>query len=104
MIDRHGEPMVVALADWLPEHLLPQDRMIRLGADALLDALQVVNSIPFRGVVPVLFAMSSSTLPSDESRTTTAKAILSELSEKGLSVQGQIFAEGRLLGKDVPRP
>jgi len=75
--------------------------MIRLGADALLDALQVVNSISFRGVVPVLFAMSSTTLPSDESRTTTAKAILSELSEKGLSVQGQMFAEGNAIGVEA---
>jgi len=98
MIDRYGEPMVVAQADWLPEVSLPQDRMIRLGTDALLDALQIARSISYRGGLSIVFAMSGMNLPSEESQAMTARAILAELSQAGISSQGKVLAEGNAVG------
>ncbi|MEQ1829365.1 MAG: hypothetical protein ABL921_25600, partial [Pirellula sp.] len=38
MIDKHGEPMVVAMAEWLDVALDAKARLIQLGIDATKDA------------------------------------------------------------------
>ena len=98
MIDRHGEPMVVAMADWLPETMLHSDRMVSMAMDALLCAFQ--GALPTNGnkTIPVMFAMSSSRFPREELRIAVAQKIIIELQKQGFVVRSQILAEENAVG------
>lgn len=65
MIDKHGEPMVVARADWLDETLPLEDRIVTLAVDAAQEALHplAVQLPTFRRQIRVHLALSAETLP-----------------------------------------
>lgn len=98
MIDRHGEPMVVAMADWLPESMLPIDRMVSMTSAALLCAFE--KSVPTIGTtsIPLMFSMSSSRLPQEQARIAVAQKIIIELQKHGIEVRSQILAEEHAVG------
>ena len=66
MIDRRGEPLVVARADWLADELSAAERIGELGCGALDEAM----SLKLRGVLRVHLhlALSSELLPTDAER------------------------------------
>lgn len=98
MIDRHGEPMVVAMVDSLPETTPPQERMIRLGADALLETFAGVASLSNRHTLPVIAALSTSTLPAEQDRERVCRAIQAELQQAGHAIELRFMAEGNAIG------
>ena len=98
MIDRHGEPMVVAMVDWLPETTPPQERMIRLGTDALLETLSGVASLPKRQTIPVIVALSRATLPAEQDQTKVSRGIQAELQQAGYAIDLRFMAEGNAIG------
>ncbi len=101
MIDRHGEPMVVAMAEWLPETTVPQERIIRLGTDALLETITGAVSPSSRHSIPVIIALSTATLPSEHEQTTVARGIQAELQQAGYAIDTRFFAEGNAIGVTV---
>lgn len=64
MLDKYGEPMIVARAEWLPKRSSLEDRIATLAADAAKEALYPLERLsggaPFRLIVR--FALSSQTL------------------------------------------
>jgi 3-oxoacyl-[acyl-carrier-protein] synthase-1 len=65
MVDKHGEPMTVARADWLDETLPVTDRIIRMAEDAAREALSPVAAhLPAMGRrLAVHLALSAENLP-----------------------------------------
>ncbi len=65
MIDKHGEPMVVARADWLDETLPLEDRIVTLAVDAAQEALHpIAAQFPtLRRHMRVHIALSAENLP-----------------------------------------
>lgn len=65
MIDKHGEPMVVARADWLDETLPLEDRIVTLASDAAQEALHPIASqlSTLRGQMRIHLALSAENLP-----------------------------------------
>lgn len=65
MIDQHGEPMVVARADWLDETLPLADRIVTLAVDAAQEALHPLSAqLPtLRRQMRVHLALSAENLP-----------------------------------------
>lgn len=70
MIDKHGEPMVVARADWLDEALPLADRVVALAVDAAREALSPLGErLPsLRRQIRVHLALSSENLPDPAQR------------------------------------
>jgi len=65
MIDKHGEPMVVARAGWLDETLPIEDRIVTLAVDAAQEALHPLGAqfhTP-RGQMRVHLALSAENVP-----------------------------------------
>jgi len=64
MIDGHGEPMVVARADWLDEDLPLEERILSLAVDAAKDALCPLEApaFPVSWPIPIHLALSADTL------------------------------------------
>lgn len=98
MIDRHGEPMVVAMADWLPETTPPQERMVRLGADALLETLTGAPLLSRRHPIPVICAFSTANVPTERDQAKVAQCIQTELQQAGLAIEPRFLAEGNAIG------
>lgn len=65
VIDKHGEPMVVARADWLDETLPLADRIVALAVDAAQEALHpLAAQLPaLRRQMRVHLALSAENLP-----------------------------------------
>lgn len=70
MIDKHGEPMVVARADWLDETLPLEDRIVTLAVDAAQEALHpLAAQLPaLRHQIRVHLALSAENLPDPAQR------------------------------------
>ena len=70
MVDRHGEPMVVARADWLGDDLLPADRIAALAVGAAQEALHPLATHPvsLRKQMRVHVALSTENLPEPAQR------------------------------------
>ncbi len=70
MIDKHGEPMVVARADWLDETLQLEDRIVTLAVDAAQEALHpLAAQFPaLRRQMRVHLALSAENLPDPAQR------------------------------------
>lgn len=70
MIDKHGEPMVVARADWLDETLPLEDRIVTLAVDAVKEALHpLADQLSLlRGSMRVHLALSAENLPEASQR------------------------------------
>lgn len=98
LIDRHGEPMVVASADWLPEAASSVDRIVRLGADALVESIQGASSAFGQKPAPVIMALSSATLPAKESQAQVVQQISQELRRAGFPIEPFFMAEGNAVG------
>ncbi len=65
MIDKHGEPMVVARADWLDVTLPLADRLVTLAVDAAQEALHpLAEQLPsLRSRLRIHFSLSAENLP-----------------------------------------
>jgi len=63
MIDRHGEPMVVARADWLEDGFSLEERIATLAADAAREALQPLGTRGPALRARVHLALSADNLP-----------------------------------------
>ncbi len=98
MIDRHGEPMVVAMADWIPETLSIQDRMVRLGVDALLEAITGTAKVLRLQNLTAIFALSTAALPAEQDQFSVVQKIRNELQQAGFSVEPSFVAEGNAIG------
>jgi 3-oxoacyl-[acyl-carrier-protein] synthase I len=98
MIDRHGEPMVVAMADWIPETMLHSDRIVSMASDALSCAFQGALPTNQTKTIPLMFAMSSSRLLREDLRIAVAQKIIIELQKQGFEVRSQILAEEHAVG------
>ena len=103
MIDRLGEPMVVAMADWLDETIPVKERIIRMGADAALNAMAPLMRKPLQRALPVVFALSSRNLPTESDRILVAERIANELIKQGLRIQPHIVAEENAVGAEAIR-
>jgi 3-oxoacyl-[acyl-carrier-protein] synthase-1 len=70
MIDKHGEPMVVARADWFDETMSLEDRIVALAADATQEALHPLrDQLPaIRHEIRIHLALSAERFPSAEQR------------------------------------
>lgn len=70
MTDKQGEPMVVARAEWLPETLALEDRIVTLAIDAAREALHPLGDqiSELRGKTQLHFALSSENLPDPAQR------------------------------------
>lgn len=70
MIDKHGEPMVVARAEWLDETLPLEDRIVTLAVDAAKEALHpLFDQLPLlRSSMKVHLALSAENLPDARQR------------------------------------
>ena len=68
MIDKHGEPMIVARARWLDDNLSPEDRVGILAGDAVTESLRpIVKELPaLRRQLRIHFSFSAETFPNDE--------------------------------------
>jgi 3-oxoacyl-[acyl-carrier-protein] synthase-1 len=81
MIDKNGEPIVVAMADWLDEGLLVEERIAMLAVEAAQEAIVPVaehlhNMLPR---LRVHLALSAENLPDAEQRRTVCNRIVAEL-------------------------
>ena len=103
MIDRLGEPMVVAMADWLDETIPVKERIIRMGADAALNAMAPLMRKPLQRALPVVFALSSRNLPTESDRILVAERIANELIQQGLRIQPHIVTEENAVGAEAIR-
>jgi len=70
MIDRHGEPMVVARAEWLDETLPIEDRLVSLAVDAAQEALDPLRRqlASLHGRIRLHLALSSENLADSDQR------------------------------------
>lgn len=98
MIDRRGEPMVVAQADWLPPAMLLQDRMVHFATNSLREALSGLEKLIGHDPFPVLFTLSATTLTEELARESIAQQVLKKLSNVGMNVRGTILTEGNAIG------
>jgi 3-oxoacyl-[acyl-carrier-protein] synthase-1 len=98
MIDRYGEPMVVAMADWLPEAFSAQERIVRLGVDALQEAFTAASTISARQTLTVMIALSTTTLPAEEGQAKVVQRIRTELQQAGFVINPRFVAEGNAIG------
>lgn len=80
MIDKHGEPMVVARADWLDETLPLADRIVKLAVDAAEEALHpLAAQLPaLRRQMRVHLALSVENLPDPVQRQNVLDRFASE--------------------------
>ncbi len=90
--------MVVAPAEWLPSTMPPQDRMIPLASEALKEAMQDLGSVIGDQSLQILFAVSSTRLPNEDTRNDVVQQILAELRKSGIAARSTIVAEGNAVG------
>jgi 3-oxoacyl-[acyl-carrier-protein] synthase I len=75
MIDKHGEPMIVARASWLDEDLSVQDRVVSLAIGAAQEALLPIQGeiAAFRRQLHTHLAFSTDSLPDHSLRALVAR-------------------------------
>jgi 3-oxoacyl-[acyl-carrier-protein] synthase-1 len=98
MIDRFGEPMVVAMAGWIPAETSIEERIVHLGAAALLDVLQQTTWRRPQDSIAVYVALSTTTLPEPAERKAVVAKIEDLLRGEGFSIRSEVFAEGNAAG------
>jgi len=96
MIDKHGEPMVVARAEWLDETLPVEDRIVTLAVDAAQEALEpIVDRLPkLAQQIAFHLAFSAENLSNESVRQNVANRIVAAVGVTGV----QIVAEGHAGG------
>lgn len=100
MIDRHGEPMIVAMADWLDEAFTAKERIAQLGIDAATEAVTPLQATSHTDLT-VLLALSSDNLPDEREQINVAERVMSSLEEKGLRTQYHLTVDGNAAGIEV---
>ena len=98
MIDKHGEPMVVARAEWLDEALNVKDRVLQLGLSASLDALDPWIKAGKALSLNVVMSLSVENLPDEELRNEIARNFKAELNAEGINAQCQVVYDGNAAG------
>ncbi len=98
MIDKHGEPMVVAMADWLEEVMSVKDRVLRLGLTASFDALDPWIKAGKSLNLNVVMSLSAANLPDEELRNEIARNFTQGLNAEGISARCQIVCDGNAAG------
>jgi 3-oxoacyl-[acyl-carrier-protein] synthase-1 len=100
MIDRHGEPMVVAGAGWLDEALPADERVAVLGADAAREALApLADRLAWLGgPLPVHLALSAENLPDASARERVLGALLAGAGLDASRVEVEVVTDGHAGG------
>ncbi len=98
MIDKHGEPMVVARAEWLDEAMSVQDRVLQLGLAATLDALASWIKTGELLTLNVVMSLSSENLAQEALRNEIAGGFTKELNAHGISARCQVVCDGNAAG------
>lgn len=98
MIDKHGEPMVVARAEWLDEVMSVQDRVLQLGLSASLDALAPWIKTGKSLTLNVVLSLSSQNVAQEELRNEIASRFMSGLNAEGISPRCQVVCDGNAAG------
>ena len=99
MIDKHGEPMVVARADWLGETAPLVDRIVKLAVDAAAEALYPLGELNAAMLreTRVHFALSAENLPDPSQQREVVDRFAAEA---GVTAGGhiEVFSEGHAGG------
>jgi 3-oxoacyl-[acyl-carrier-protein] synthase I len=103
MIDRFGEPMVVAMAEWLDASMDAKARMIQMGFDAANEALAPLGGTFRFANLPIMFALSSSNLPQEADRKSVVEKIGYAFKEKNLTIRHHISNDLNAVGADAIR-
>lgn len=101
MIDKHGEPMVVARADWLDETLPLEDRIATLAIDAAREALHPLGDrwLQLRPDLRIHMALSAENLAESTQRQTVLDRIAAETGFTGPdSTAIELVADGHAGG------
>jgi 3-oxoacyl-[acyl-carrier-protein] synthase-1 len=100
MLDRHGEPMVVARAPWLDDTLPVEERVAALGADAAREALAPLAERPGwpGGPLPVHVALPAERLPDAAARERALGALLAGAGVDASRVEVDVVADGHAGG------
>jgi 3-oxoacyl-[acyl-carrier-protein] synthase-1 len=101
MIDRLGEPMVVARADWLDETLPARARITQLGIDAAAEAVSVLEKVSTTIGLAAFLSLSVDNLPEERDQTWVAQQFMASLNQKGIQTQHKIVAEGNAAGAEA---
>ena len=85
MIDRYGEPMVVARAEWLDASMPVVERVAAMTADAVAEAIAPLQATPSssRGSIVLQLASSAEHLPSEGHRSKIAGVCIEHLRSVG---------------------
>ncbi|MDM8542944.1 beta-ketoacyl synthase N-terminal-like domain-containing protein [Desulfococcaceae bacterium HSG9] len=57
MIDKTGEPMIIAMASYLPEDIEYIERIVELGLSAVNEALSPLNELKINGEIPLIVGL-----------------------------------------------
>jgi len=95
MIDRHGEPMIVARADWLDPRMPAAERVEKLAVDAAREALP--KTLPDDVTIGLHLAISSDLFRERRTRRITTGNFLAALSNPTLS-EPKVFADAHAAG------
>lgn len=100
MIDRYGEPMIVARAEWLDETLPLADRIITLAVDAAKEALDpVAADLPsIRPQLAVHLALSAENLPDPAQRRQVLDSVARGIGSNSNGPPPELVAEGHAGG------
>src|SRR5262245_57299063 len=100
MIDKYGEPMVVARAEWLDETLPLGDRVVTLAVDAAKEAMAPLadrfGDVPRR--LRVHLALSQDNLPEAAGRQNVADRLAAGIGFKPGSASIEVVADGHAGG------
>ena len=99
MIDRQGEPMVVARAEWLEETLSLEDRITRLAVDAAKEALDPIAAqlTEIQNRIGIHLALSDENLPTPALREKVCDGFIEGMGF-GVRDRIQLIAEGHAGG------
>ncbi len=100
MLDRRGEPVVVARAEWLDEVMPLEDRVVQLAADAARDALAPVAErlASLRRFLRVHVALSAETLPGATQRQRVVDRLAARAGLAAIDAPFEVVAEGHAGG------
>jgi 3-oxoacyl-[acyl-carrier-protein] synthase-1 len=100
MIDKHGEPMVVARAEWLNETLPLEDRIADLAVDAALEAVYPIGErlAELRPEIAIHLALSAENLSTDTERQRVAERLIVESGFTAGDRRVEIVADGHAGG------
>ncbi len=100
MIDKHGEPIVVARADWLDETLPVEDRIVALAVDAVTEAVHPlgVNRGNLLRNTRFHLALSAENLPNSSVREQVAHRIAEGVDFNAAAADVALVADGHAGG------